>query len=145
MDIQEKQREITGILPDLIRNISSILKNVSWDFGIWGLKQIWLLCILMIAGDLLRWRKNRMLYIGNMCWPDFLRIAICGGLWQMNMTYLTTRQWRIGKVMQKLFVKKTHIIICVLFITVLYFMTTIVHGLLIVVFRDRIYTNLQNW
>lgn len=25
------------------------------------------------------------------------------------------------------------------------FMTTIVHGLLIVVFRDRIYTNLQNW
>ena len=47
--------------------------------------------------------------------------------------------------LQKLFVKKTHIIICVLFITVLYFMTTIVHGLLIVVFRDRIYTNLQNW
>ena len=41
------------------------------------------------------------------------------GLWQMNMTYLTTRQWRIGKDMQKLFVKKTHIIIYVLFITVL--------------------------
>ena len=47
--------------------------------------------------------------------------------------------------MQKLFVEKTHIIICVLFITVMHFMTTIVHGLLIVVFRDRIYTNLQNW
>ena len=59
----------------------------------------------------------------------------------MNMTYLTiTRQWRIGKGYAKFVVKKTHIIICVLFITVLHFMTSIVHGLLIVVFRDRIYT-----
>ena len=45
----------------------------------------------------------------------------------------------------KIICGKDHIIICVLFITVLHFMTTIVHGLLIVVFRDRIYTNLQNW
>ena len=29
LEYQEKQREITGILPDLIRNISNILKNVS--------------------------------------------------------------------------------------------------------------------